>query len=169
MKNNIWIALAFVLLAANLLLLSIFLIRDRGRPSHPHHPPHGPHHENFMSALIARRLHFDSRQKAELESFSVNRIHHHALRDSLDQLKVALFTLGAQGLLKSSERDSLLNRIGNMHQNLDLLMLRYFEHIRSICSSPEQRKEFDLFAEELVMKTLRRGPPPPQPNLTPDD
>ena len=167
MKNNFWIALAFVLLSANILFLTFFILKDKRHP----HPPHaGPHHEREMTSLISERLHFDATQQKALEALSGNRSDRKQIRDSLDVLKLSLFTQGASGKIGMHERDSLLVVIGNLHCRLDLLTLRYFDQIKNICRNDAQKQDFDAFIEELVTKTLRRGPPPPPPPpISPED
>lgn len=165
MKNNLWIALAFVLLSANLLLLTFYLLKDKDR--HPPHPHKGWAHDRHMAEFISDRLHLDPQQRLRLQEFIQQRRERDEIRDSLDLLKNLLFINGAYGLLQNNERDSLLHQIGTMHVRLDLVTLQYFQYIRELCNNPQQKKEFDSFVEELVRRTLRRGPPPPPHNHFP--
>lgn len=170
MKNKAWIIFAFVLLAANLLLLSLFLIKDyRAHEEHPHHRHHPPAtHEQDILNELAEHLHFDRTQYGELMALRSNFKQRRQIRDSLDVLKTNLFTNGARGNFGTAAEDSLLKKIESLHGRLDRMTLRYFHEIRNICKTDEQKRAFDDFVDELVSKTLRRGPPRP-PGIHPRD
>jgi hypothetical protein len=159
-KGYIWVVIAFLLLAANLVLLTIFLIQGRGQNLRPEFlPPH--HRERNINEFISRELRFDNEQENALNQLRDNHELRREIRDSLDLLKMRYFSDGATGRINPQEATVILHQIGKLHERLDQVTLDHFFAIKALCHSKEQQERFDRLIEELVRKTLRPGPPPP--------
>ena len=129
-----WVVAALVLL--NLGTLSILFTQRRP-----------PHREGPRKAIIAR-LHFDAAQvEAYDKMVEAHRSGIHQKQQEIFEAKAALY-----GLLAStdfSKKDSLVEGVGHLQEEIELVHFAHFQEIKSLCRDT-QVADFDKLASELA-------------------
>lgn len=144
-KNKFYIAIIFVLVVVNVLLVSWLILKKTQHPK-----GEGP------KALIIEKLHLDENQIREYEGLiQQHRSEIRAHELLLNQAKQNLYgQLGSQ----TTHLDSLYKAIANEHSKIEQIHFHHFENIKRLCR-PEQLPYFDILSKELTVLFSPKHPP----------
>ena len=139
MKNN---TLKFLVIAALLLNVATLLFFWLKRPPREGRPLREAHN------VLVEELNLDQTQQ---ETFKMLREQHHRVHDSLLQLmgKKREVLYGQ----KSVSTDSIIQQIGFLQQEIELVTYRHFDDIRKICT-PEQQSKLENILTKTVQHVL---------------
>ncbi len=110
-------------------------------------PPHLGERRGRPGKLIVERLNFDKKQTAQFNTLL--RTHRSKTKAVLNEMRDSKNQLFA--LLKSedqSKKDSLINIIGSLQKELEVLHFQHFTDIKAICK-PEQINDYNQFVSEM--------------------
>lgn len=147
-----WKGFALILVALNILLLCILVIKPFTRPEHPNDRPR----EEGPAKFIIEKLKFTPQQEVD---FTKLKLQHQAavrkLRNEGRLLRESFF----EGLEKdsiSSDKDRIAQRIAENQKQLELVTYDHFEQVKKICS-PEQK----LIFNDIIGEVLQQMAPHP--------
>ena len=143
----LYILLAFLLIMNGFFLVTYF--RD-SKPPH-HKGPEGP------NTFLAKELNFEGEQLEQFKDLE----HEHvrtmkAISEDIRDYKRALFDNITNNNANAELIDSISQAIGKLESQKDLEVYEHLRAIYAICDK-DQQANFD----EIVKKSLHRGPPPP--------
>lgn len=145
-KSNFWRTAALVLLLLNVALLAFFLSRPR--------PPRG----EGPKKIIIERLRFDDGQVAAYDKL----IEQHKANLQTREAEIRTAKTQLYSLLQGddlTQKDSLANRIGQLHVEVENIHFRHFQDLKNLCK-PEQLADFKALAGELATYFAPPGRPP---------
>ncbi len=143
-KTRLLTIAVLALLAINIGLLAFLFF---GRPPQPsHRGPAGG--QDGPSRLIIDKLHFDEKQVARYEVLIEQ---HQAgvkpLNEEIMKTKSKLYTTLADEA--TTDKDSLINRLGNLQMLMENVHYDHFLEIKKLCT-PEQLPDFKSLSGELA-------------------
>lgn len=140
-KNLLFSALLIFLMVMNGVLL-FMLLNQNEKPPRPS--------RDFM----AQELNFSVEQTTEFMRLErQHRSRMRALDDELIFLRRSFFTIDEDAAIKTSQKDSLSERMGVLFVAKNNEIYNHFQNIASICN-PEQREQL----EEIMQRAMRHGP-----------
>lgn len=125
-------------------------------------PPPARLEQGGPKKIIIHRLHFDHRQVAQYETLinGHQRIIHlleDSIRAAKNNLYKTLTTTNHPG------KDSLINLLSHLQQQIELANYDHFESIRQLCK-PDQLEDFNQLTEDLArfFAPKKNNMPPPK-------
>jgi hypothetical protein len=134
-KTRFLTLMVVALVLLNLATIAFFAVRRPPKPEGPRR-------------IVIEKLHFDDRQVAEYEKMIAR--HRVAVEAEETQIRDAKQELYSQ--LSSddlSKKDSLIGRIGALHEDMERIHFDHFKEIKSLCTG-EQIAQFNNLAKELA-------------------
>ena len=147
-----------LLLVMNLGIVSFFVF---GQPGHLRHGRPGSGREGPKRVII-ERLHFDDKQVGRYQDL-IDKHRHRVteLEGQIRDVKNGLYLTLADE--QHAGKDSLENRLGLLHREMESVHYNHFADIRRLCK-PEQLQYFNKLTEELAFffSPGKNLPPPPK-------
>lgn len=145
-RNKVLIILIGILLAANIILLSLFLLEK---------PEKKPERRSQMGLYLTKEIGFSGQQMVQFDTIKAqHRRQVKLLFDSMRIRKEAAFrSIGANKFSDSSILNAATYSAAQQQQ-LELMMLKHIRDIREICT-PAQRLQFDTGFYKVM--TRNRG------------
>lgn len=148
-KNNVLTWAVVVLIAANLVVITLFWMGHHKLQQHQHATP---------AAFLTHELSLDDKQKLQLHDLASQ---HHAasekIKENIKDARDRFFDLIKQPNVIPASKDSAAAIIAENLKQLEVLTFDHFQSVRKICT-PEQQLKFDKIIDE-VLKMV--GSPPP--------
>jgi len=145
-RNKVLIILIGILLAANIILLSLFLLEK---------PEKKPERRSQMGLYLTKEIGFTTQQMVQFDSIKAQ--HRRQVKQLFDSMRVkkesAFKAIGTNGFSDSSIL-SAATYSAAQQQQLELMMLEHIRDIRGICT-PKQRLQFDTGFYKVM--TRNRG------------
>lgn len=139
------------LLAANLMLIW-FLVSHR---------PHRPGQDGPRNRVI-EKLSLDADQvKSYDQLIEWHKSEIERTRKQMSELKNQLFSTLVGDSSLSTEKDSVINKIGALQMEIENIHYKHFSDLKRLCK-PEQQKAFAEFSFEIA-KLFSPGPPQHRP------
>lgn len=148
-KSKVLIIIIGILLLANIVLLSFFLINGKQEQKRDSHA-----HRGFINDYLQKEVGFD---KAQMEQYDSLAKRHHEQRsaryNSTAAQKKVLFTSLADANFSDSAIRILATSLHDQQAVMETAMLLQLKEIRGICTE-QQRKRFDTGFYKIF---IRRG------------
>jgi protein CpxP len=140
-KNKIYSVLIIVLLLTNTILVGFMVLNPKRQMRKENQNP---------KEVISNRLQFNEAQSAQYSSLVI--LHRTAVRAKDAQIhasKKSLYSLLTSDDLIKKQEDSIINRLGNLQRDIEILHFKHFQDIKKICG-PAQEDAFNKLAKTLT-------------------
>ncbi|TND09341.1 MAG: hypothetical protein FD123_1303 [Bacteroidetes bacterium] len=148
-RNKWFTAGILLLVATNIVLLTLFFMRP-GRDGR-----HGPGPEKDPHLFLETELGLNDQQKTQYRELRKSqRTVIDSLNHAMHGLRSALFEFSTTN---AAAADSISRKIGEIHGQIDQSTYTMFSKVRTICTA-EQQKKFDAVIQEMLRRLGRRAP-----------
>lgn len=140
-KNKIYSVLIIVLLLTNTILVGFMVLNPKRQVRKENQSP---------KEVINKMLQFNEAQRAQYSSLVI--LHRSAVRAKDAQIhanKKNLYSLLTRDDLIKKQEDSIVNRLGNLQKEIEILHFKHFQDIKKICG-PAQEDAFNKLAKTLT-------------------
>ncbi len=133
----------------------------RGRRGGPG-SEHGPGTTPDVITFLERELDFDSEQTLAVRKLRKQFFEDSfQMRHSIHTLKQNMMRTIFQSETEAPEIETLAQKIGQLHADLEILQSEHFDKIRALCK-PEQKTEFLQLLDDVLMMTRPEAPSGPR-------
>lgn len=157
MKKNFLHIIIVLLLLVNAGTLALLWFGTPGRP------PMG-RSRGGAEEFLQHQLSLDTRQMQTLETLMET--HRNAVmpyRKKINALRDSLFALIPLQNVADASILSYSAKIAACQEQIDILAVRHFQQIRTLCTPAQQKKFDEIFMEVVKLMGPRPGPPPGNP------
>ncbi len=144
---NYWKGFALVMIALNILVLCVLLLKPFTSPEHPRGRPT----EEGPAKFIIEKLKFTPQQEAD---FTMLKLQHQSairkLRKEGRSLRESFF----EGLKQDSvlaEKEIIAQRIAENQKQIELVTYNHFQEVKKLCT-PEQKLIFNKIIQEVLQQ-----------------